>query len=116
MQFDLSLLVLLDPGHARNGDIIDKAGCALDHDLQGLAAGFGLRSTMDLAREFRKDDDATPIILMGYLNPIESLGYDAFADYAAASGVDGLIVVDCPPEEAAPASASLTPVTPATAT
>ena len=70
--------------------------------IRGLKAGFGLRSTMELAREFREQDDATPVILMGYLNPIESLGYDAFADQAAACGIDGLIVVDCPPEEAAP--------------
>jgi tryptophan synthase alpha chain len=75
--------------------------------LRGLKAGFGLRSTMDLAREFRKSDDATPIVLMGYLNPIESLGYDAFAAYAAECGIDGLIVVDCPPEEAAPLVAAL---------
>ncbi|KJV41929.1 tryptophan synthase subunit alpha [Brevundimonas sp. KM4] len=70
--------------------------------IRGMAAGFGLRSTMDLAREFRQGDDATPIVLMGYLNPIESLGYDAFAVDAADCGIDGLIVVDCPPEEAGP--------------
>ncbi|KAK0360951.1 hypothetical protein LTR94_025300, partial [Friedmanniomyces endolithicus] len=44
--------------------------------LRGLKAGFGLRSTMDLARAFREQDQTTPIVLMGYLNPIESLGYD----------------------------------------
>jgi tryptophan synthase alpha chain len=75
--------------------------------LRGLRAGFGLRSTMELAREFRRGDSATPIILMGYLNPIESLGYRAFADHAAACGIDGLIVVDCPPEEAAVLSEAL---------
>lgn len=68
--------------------------------LRGLAAGMTLRGTLDLVADFRQDDDDTPIILMGYLNPVESYGYEAFARDAAAAGVDGLIVVDCPPEEA----------------
>ena len=67
---------------------------------RGLAAGLTLKGTLDLAREFRAGDADTPLILMGYLNPIEAHGYDAFARDAAAAGVDGLIVVDCPPEEA----------------
>jgi len=75
--------------------------------LRGLAAGMTLRGTLDLVADFRKGDDATPIILMGYLNPVESYGYEAFARDAAAAGVDGLIVVDCPPEEAGPLAAAL---------
>jgi tryptophan synthase alpha chain len=75
--------------------------------LRGLAAGMTLRGTLDLVADFRKDDDATPVILMGYLNPVESYGYEAFARDAAAAGVDGLIVVDCPPEEAGPLAAAL---------
>ena len=75
--------------------------------LRGLQAGMTLRGTLDLVAAFRKGDDATPLILMGYLNPVESYGYEAFARDAAAAGVDGLIVVDCPPEEAAPLVAAL---------
>ncbi|MFC5371779.1 tryptophan synthase subunit alpha [Brevundimonas faecalis] len=75
--------------------------------LRGLAAGMTLRGTLDLVADFRKGDDATPLILMGYLNPVESYGYEAFARDAAAAGVDGLIVVDCPPEEAGPLAAAL---------
>ena len=75
--------------------------------LRGLAAGMTLRGTLDLVADFRKGDDATPVILMGYLNPVESYGYEAFAADAAAAGVDGLIVVDCPPEEAGPLAAAL---------
>lgn len=75
--------------------------------LRGLAAGMTLRGTLDLVAEFRKGDDATPVILMGYLNPVESYGYEAFARDAAEAGVDGLIVVDCPPEEAGPMAAAL---------
>ena len=69
---------------------------------RGLKAGLTLQGTLDLAAEFRAGDTDTPLILMGYLNPIEAMGYERFAQAAAGAGVDGLIVVDCPPEEAAP--------------
>lgn len=75
--------------------------------LRGLKAGLSLKGTLELARAFREGDADTPVILMGYLNPVESYGYEAFARDAAASGVDGVIVVDCPPEEAAPLTAAL---------
>jgi tryptophan synthase alpha chain len=70
--------------------------------LRGLKAGMTLKGTLDLVKRFRADDAKTPIILMGYLNPILSAGFEAFAQDAAEAGVDGLIVVDCPPEEADP--------------
>jgi tryptophan synthase alpha chain len=75
--------------------------------LRGLKAGLTLKGTLELARAFRDGDADTPLILMGYLNPIESYGYDAFAADAAAAGVDGVIVVDCPPEEADPLTDAL---------
>ena len=75
--------------------------------LRALANGMSLEGVFDLARRFRLTDTATPIILMGYLNPIVSLGYEAFAAKAAAAGVDGLIAVDCPPEEADPLADAL---------
>jgi len=75
--------------------------------LRALKAGLTLKGTLDLARAFREGDVDTPLILMGYLNPIETYGYQAFARDAAASGVDGVIVVDCPPEEAGPLSDAL---------
>jgi len=75
--------------------------------LRGLKAGLTLKGTLDLARAFRDGEADTPLILMGYLNPIESYGYEAFARDAAAAGVDGVIVVDCPPEEAGPLTDAL---------
>ena len=74
---------------------------------RSLAAGSTLASTLATAAAFRETDQATPIILMGYLNPILNRGYAAFAADAAAAGVDGLIVVDCPPEEAGPLTDAL---------
>jgi tryptophan synthase alpha chain len=75
--------------------------------LRGLQAGLTLKGTLQLAADFRAGDADTPLILMGYLNPIESYGYEAFAQDAAAAGVDGCIIVDCPPEEADPVSDAL---------
>lgn len=67
--------------------------------LRALAAGTTLAKTLKLASDFRADDPATPIVLMGYYNPIYVYGVDAFLRDAKAAGVDGLIVVDLPPEE-----------------
>jgi tryptophan synthase alpha chain len=75
--------------------------------LRGLKSGMTLRGTLDLVAEFRNSDDTTPLILMGYLNPVESYGYDRFAKDAAEAGVDGLIAVDCPPEEAGDLAAAM---------
>lgn len=74
---------------------------------RSLAAGMTLNSTLALAAKFRQTDQATPLILMGYLNPLEHHGLEAFAADAGAAGIDGLIVVDCPPEEAGPLTDAL---------
>jgi tryptophan synthase alpha chain len=77
--------------------------------LRALAAGMTLEGTLELARRFRETDETTPLVLMGYMNPLLSYGLDAFAKDAAAGGVDGVIVVDCPPEEAEPVLAAFEP-------
>ena len=66
---------------------------------RALEAGQDLEKTLQYARELRKDDDTTPIVMMGYYNPIYSRGVDAFLTDAKAAGIDGLIIVDLPPEE-----------------
>ena len=66
---------------------------------RALEGGMTLDKTLDLARAFRETDTTTPIVLMGYYNPIFSHGVDRFLDKAKAAGIDGLIVVDLPPEE-----------------
>ena len=68
--------------------------------IRALKAGAAMTHTLAMVREFRREDDETPIILMGYLNPIDSYGVARFCTDAAAAGVDGLIVVDLPSEEA----------------
>jgi tryptophan synthase alpha chain len=67
---------------------------------RGLLAGVKVRFILDMVREFRVEDQATPIVLMGYLNPILSYGPQKFCEDAAKAGVDGLIIVDLPTEEA----------------
>ena len=76
-----------------DGETIQLAGqCALE-------GGMTLERTLEIARRFRENDDTTPIVLMGYYNPIYSRGVDKFLVDAKAAGIDGLIVVDLPPEE-----------------
>jgi tryptophan synthase alpha chain len=77
-----------------DGPVIQKANQrALEHDTS-------LHDVLDMVKEFRKKDDVTPVLFMGYLNPIEAMGYEEFADAAQQAGVDGLLIVDLPPEEA----------------
>ncbi|MBR1138559.1 MULTISPECIES: tryptophan synthase subunit alpha [Bradyrhizobium] len=76
-----------------DGPSIQAAG------LRALKAGMTLKKTLQLVRSFREGDAATPIVLMGYYNPIYIYGVDKFLDDAKAAGVDGLIIVDLPPEE-----------------
>lgn len=66
---------------------------------RAIKLGVGLRNVLGYVAEFRKTNDTTPVVLMGYANPIEHMGYAAFAKAARASGVDGVLVVDYPPEE-----------------
>lgn len=74
---------------------------------RGLKSGMTLQGTLDLVAAFREGDQDTPVILMGYLNPVLNKGFETFAGLAAKAGVDGLIIVDCPPEEADPLSDAL---------
>lgn len=69
---------------------------------RALAAGTTLMDVLGLVREFRREDDRTPVVLMGYLNPVEAMGAERFATAAAEAGVDGVLTVDMPPEEAEP--------------
>ena len=69
---------------------------------RALAQGVSLKDVLALVAEFRQSNDATPVVLMGYLNPVHKMGYTAFAQAAAAAGVDGVLTVDSPVETIAP--------------
>ena len=66
---------------------------------RALKNKVSLIDVFDLVEKFRKEDKATPIVLMGYLNPIENMGYRKFSKLAKSKGVDGILIVDLPPEE-----------------
>jgi len=67
---------------------------------RSLAHGTSLRDVLGMVAEFRQKDKETPVVLMGYLNPVEAMGYPVFVELAKEAGVDGVLVVDLPPEEA----------------
>jgi tryptophan synthase alpha chain len=76
-----------------DGPVVQRSG------ERALKHGVGLKDVLSLVRQFREKDKTTPIALMGYANPIEAMGIEKFAAAAKAAGVDGVIVVDYPPEE-----------------
>ncbi|WP_371396243.1 tryptophan synthase subunit alpha [Fretibacter rubidus] len=78
---------------AADGPTIEDAG------LRSLKAGTSLSTILDMVRDFRKTNVTTPLIIMGYCNPVHHMGYSAFAKAASEAGVDGAIIVDLPPEE-----------------
>ena len=76
-----------------DGPVIQRAA------ERAIAQGVGLRQTLAMVAEFRKTNDSTPVVLMGYANPIECMGQAAFVAAAKSAGADGVLVVDYPPEE-----------------
>ena len=84
-----------------DGPVIQKAG------ERALARGIGLPQVLDFVRGFRAKNDVTPVVLMGYANPVERYGVDRFVVDAHATGVDGVLVVDYPPEECEAFAATL---------
>jgi tryptophan synthase alpha chain len=84
-----------------DGPVIQRAA------ERALAQGVGLHDVLGMVAQFRETDSVTPVVLMGYANPIEAMGRSAFIAAAQAAGVDGLIVVDYPPEEAGSFAAEL---------
>lgn len=75
---------------------------------RAIRQGVGLRGVLEMVREFRRGNDTTPVVLMGYANPIERMGQQAFVQAAADAGVDGVLVVDYPPEEVTDFAGQLT--------
>ena len=85
-----------------DGPVIQRAS------ERALAHHVSLHQVLDMVSEFRETDDVTPVVLMGYLNPVEVMGYEVFAKAAADAGVDGVLTVDMPPEEAEELTQALT--------
>lgn len=89
---------LLEIGVAFSDPVADGSVIQLGHQ-RALKAGSNLKDTLKIIEQFRESNDSTPVILMSYINPIENMGYDNFITAATTSGVDGVILVDMPPEE-----------------
>src|SRR5690606_15396111 len=84
-----------------DGPVIQRAA------ERAIARGTGLRQVLDMVAEFRRQDQTTPVVFMGYANTIERMGQQAFVDAAVQVGLDGILVVDYPPEEVAEFAAML---------
>lgn len=84
-----------------DGPVIQRAA------ERALAHGVSLRQVLSMVAEFRKTDEKTPVVLMGYANPVEAMGYENFSKQAVEAGVDGILTVDLPPEEAGERAAVL---------
>ena len=84
-----------------DGPVIQRAG------LRAIKRGTGLRQVLEMVAEFRRCDQTTPVVLMGYANPVERMGQATFVDIASKAGLDGILVVDYPPEEMAEFAALL---------
>jgi tryptophan synthase alpha chain len=114
---DLETSFQLLQGLAEHADVIELGMPFSDPMAEGptiqlasqrsLAAGTKMRHVLAMIRRFRETNTVTPIVLMGYLNPVLFYGYEAFAHDASDAGADGLIIVDCPPEEADPLTDAL---------
>jgi len=97
---------ILELGIAFSDPMAEGPVIQLAHE-RALANGASLKKTIELVREFREKDRETPVLLMGYANPVEHMGYARFADEASSAGVDALLSVDIPPEEVAQVNAEL---------
>lgn len=89
---------IIEVGVAFSDPMAEGPVIQLAHE-RALANGISLRKTLEVVRQFREQDKDTPVLLMGYANPVEHMGYAGFADAAASAGVDALLTVDIPPEE-----------------
>ena len=89
----------LEVGMPFSDPMADGPAIQMGHQ-RALAQGVTTRAVLQMVAEFRRDDRTTPVVLMGYVNPVETMGYDVFARLSSEAGVDGIILVDLPPEEA----------------
>lgn len=89
---------IIELGFPFSDPMADGPVIALAHE-RALKHHTGLKDVLGMVAEFRRQDGSTPVVLMGYLNPVEAMGHEAFVAAAAKAGVDGVLVVDLPPEE-----------------